>query len=66
MVPSPEWKRKIKGEIWFLGNTYHLAIGQGDILVTPLQMTLAIAAMANNGIVYQPQMVDKIIYLNFN
>ncbi|MFH1460848.1 MAG: penicillin-binding transpeptidase domain-containing protein, partial [Patescibacteria group bacterium] len=62
LIPDPDWKAKAKeGEPWYLGDTYHLAIGQGDILVTPLQMALAISAIANNGTLYQPQVVDKII-----
>ncbi|MBU1177052.1 MAG: penicillin-binding protein 2 [Patescibacteria group bacterium] len=48
-------------EDWYLGDTYHLSIGQGDLLVTPLQMASAIASIANGGILYQPQLVDKII-----
>ncbi|PKL72373.1 penicillin-binding protein 2 [Candidatus Kuenenbacteria bacterium HGW-Kuenenbacteria-1] len=60
-IPTPEWKEKNKNEQWYLGNTYHLSIGQGDLLVTPLQVALWTATIANNGIIYQPQMVDKII-----
>ena len=47
-------------EEWYLGDTYHLSIGQGDLLVTPLQMASAAASVANKGILYQPQLVDKI------
>ncbi|PJC28528.1 hypothetical protein CO053_04265 [Candidatus Shapirobacteria bacterium CG_4_9_14_0_2_um_filter_40_11] len=46
-VATPEWKQEIRGESWFLGNTYHLAIGQGDLDLTPLgvnQMTSVIAS----------------------
>ncbi len=46
LIPTSHWKRVVKGEKWFLGNTYHLAIGQGDLRVTPLQvarMTLIFA-----------------------
>lgn len=38
LIPTPLWKERYKGEKWFLGNTYHMAIGQGDVLVTPLQV----------------------------
>ena len=37
LVPNPEWKKATKGERWFLGNTYHMAIGQGDLSVTPIE-----------------------------
>lgn len=59
-VPDPEWKTKVKGESWFLGDTYHMAIGQGDILVTPLQMLNATSAIANGGTLFKPKIVDKI------
>ena len=62
LIPDEKWKKKTKpNEEWYLGDTYHLAIGQGDILVTPLQMTLAMGAIANGGTLYQPQIVDRII-----
>lgn len=59
-VPDPEWKEKAKKEMWYLGDTYHLGIGQGDFLVTPLQMAVATAAVANGGEILKPQMVSKI------
>jgi len=45
LVPSPEWKKAVIGERWFLGNTFHIAIGQGDLLVTPLAANMAVAAL---------------------
>lgn len=38
LVPNRLWKERTTGERWFLGNTYHLSIGQGDLLATPLQI----------------------------
>jgi len=46
-VPDPLWKEKLTGERWFLGNTYHMAIGQGDLTVTPLQGNLMTAAVVS-------------------
>lgn len=54
LVPTPEWKKKVKGEGWFTGDTYHLSIGQGDFLVTPLQLAAATATIANQGYAVTP------------
>ena len=60
-IPNENWKKETKKEDWYIGDTYHLSIGQGDITLTPLQLSLATAAIANGGIIFQPQIVDKII-----
>ena len=57
LVPSPEWKEKVKGEQWFLGNTYHMSIGQGDIALTPIALNQAIASIANGGLFCQPSIL---------
>lgn len=54
LIPTPEWKLKAKGEQWYLGNTYNMAIGQGDVLVTPLQVTQMTQVIANGGRRCQP------------
>lgn len=56
LIPTPEWKKKSKKESWYIGDTYHLAIGQGDFLVTPLQMVNAVSAIANGGQLLQPRL----------
>ena len=61
LIPDKEWKRDVKGEPWYIGDTYHLSIGQGDISATPLQIAVSTATIANGGFFYQPQVVDKII-----
>ncbi len=59
LVPTPLWKIKVKGERWFLGNTYHLSIGQGDIALTPIGVNQAIAAIANDGEYCKPYIVSN-------
>ncbi len=54
LIPSPVWKQRVKHEQWFLGNTYHMAIGQGDILVTPLQVNIMTNILASKGLKCQP------------
>lgn len=59
-LPSKKWKEETKGEKWYLGDTYHLSIGQGDILVTPIQVANFTATIANGGILYKPRLVERI------
>lgn len=60
LVPSPQWKEKYKKENWYLGDTYHMGIGQGDLLVTPLQMLKAMSVIANGGKLISPQIVKNV------
>lgn len=60
-LPSDQWKRETKGEPWYIGDTYHVSIGQGDILVTPLQITAMMAVFANGGTLFAPQLVDRYV-----
>lgn len=54
LVPSPAWKKKVFNEDWFLGDTYHTAIGQYSWQVTPIQVIRAVAAVANEGTLLTP------------
>ena len=58
LVPSGEWKQTVKGQPWFLGNTYHLAIGQGDLTVTPLEINIMTNIIANDGKLCQPRIAQ--------
>lgn len=60
LVPTAEQKLQALGEQWFDGDTYNMAIGQGFITVTPLQMALVTATIANGGTVYEPRVVLEV------
>lgn len=66
-IPSKSWKASLpnwntnRSVPWSIGDVYNMAIGQGFVLVTPLQLALASAAVANGGTVYKPQLVDRVI-----
>jgi penicillin-binding protein 2 len=64
LVPTPAWRRKtFKTEIdkiWTSGDSVQLSIGQGDLLVTPLQMTRAYAMIANGGKLVEPHLVKSV------
>lgn len=53
-VPTPAWKEKTLNEPWRIGDTYHTAIGQYAMQVTPIEMARAIAAIANGGMLVKP------------
>lgn len=54
---SAQWKKEAHGEIWYKGDTYLMATGQDYVLTTPLQMANAVAAIANGGTLFRPQVV---------
>lgn len=58
VIPDPEWKaNNFNGERWFLGDTYHTAIGQYGFQVTLMQLIRAVAAIANGGTLVTPTVV---------
>jgi penicillin-binding protein 2 len=64
-VPTKDWKKKWNKndpeyQIWYPGDSTNMAIGQGDVLATPLQMAVAYSAIANGGTIYKPHIVKKI------
>ncbi|MCL5784726.1 MAG: penicillin-binding protein 2 [Patescibacteria group bacterium] len=60
LIPSDEWKQKNYGQVWYPGDTLHMAIGQGFLLTTPLQVLAQTAFIANNGNLVEPHLVTKI------
>ena len=59
LLPDIAWKKKVIGSSWFKGDTILLSIGQGYLLVTPLQIANLYAAIANRGEVYTPHLVKE-------
>jgi len=59
VVPDPDWKRRRHGP-WVPGDTLNMAIGQGYVGVTPLQLAVMTCAIANGGVVLKPQLVREI------
>jgi len=59
LIPSTTWKKRVRHEPWYPGETVSVAIGQGYVSVTPLQMARMISTVANDGISYPPQLVLK-------
>ncbi len=60
LIPDPDWKLKTKGQAWEVLDSLNLGIGQGDVQVTPLQIARVVAAVGNNGVLAQPQLVLKV------
>ena len=58
LVPDDAWSRKARGQPWYGGETISVGIGQGPILVTPIQMAVAYAALVNGGRLVKPHLVE--------
>jgi len=59
-TPTPEWKKEVKGESWTLGNTYYTSIGQGDLLLTPIQIINYVSYFAKEGKNFVPHFLDSV------
>ncbi|MDI6699396.1 MAG: penicillin-binding protein 2 [Candidatus Saccharicenans sp.] len=59
LVPSTDWKKKFLRQAWFPGETISVAIGQGPLLVTPLQLASLTALVANRGVRVRPHLVKE-------
>jgi penicillin-binding protein 2 len=66
-IPSQRWLTEFCGQItceedrWRTGNSVNMAIGQGDVLVTPLQLAVAYAALGNGGVVWEPHVAREVL-----
>jgi penicillin-binding protein 2 len=63
LVPSPEWKQKTYGQPWYEGETVSVSIGQGAVWLTPIQLAQLSAFVANEGVTFKPQIVNRIASL---
>lgn len=59
-VPTPQWKERHFHEKWLGGDTMNLSIGQGYLLVTPLQLADMMAMVVNSGIIYRPHILKEV------
>jgi penicillin-binding protein 2 len=55
LIPTPEWKEKTIKESWYLGNTYNMSIGQGDVSVTPIEINTLVSAISAGGKLCKPR-----------
>ena len=60
IIPSSSWKQKRFGVPWYSGETLSVAVGQGYVNVTPIQLLLLISAVANGGKLFLPQVVERV------
>ena len=64
VLPSPEWKmkrfRRPEQQKWYAGETISIGVGQGYNAYTPVQLALAVATLANNGVMFRPRLVSHV------
>lgn len=61
LVPDPEWSQQVRGTRWYPGETISVAIGQGALLTSPLQVARLVAATANGGRLVTPHLLDEVL-----
>jgi penicillin-binding protein 2 len=61
VAPSPEWKQEHEGEPWYTGDSVNMSIGQGYLLVTPLQLANMYSALARTGVLRTPLLVKRVV-----
>lgn len=61
LIPTSVWKLKRFGKKWFPGETLPVAIGQGYVLMTPIQLVSMVSTVANEGTIYRPHLVKKVV-----
>jgi penicillin-binding protein 2 len=64
LIPDSIWKEENIGVSWYPGDTYNISIGQGYFKATPLQMTMATAAIANSGKLMEPHVLKSVLDIN--
>jgi len=57
LIPTTEWKQRARGELWYPGETLSVAIGQGYVTVTPMQLATMVSSIATRGYQYQPRIL---------
>ncbi len=60
LVPSTEWKRQVMKDKWYAGETISVAIGQGQVSVTPIEMAVMMATIGNGGTRYTPHLLKAV------
>jgi penicillin-binding protein 2 len=60
IIPDIHWKREVKKDVWYEGDTLNLSIGQGFVLVTPLQLNALTNIIANRGVLMKPHLIREI------
>jgi penicillin-binding protein 2 len=60
MVPFLDGRRRVDGRKWQAGDTVNMSIGQGQVLVTPMQIARMMSAVANGGVLWRPRLVQRV------